>query len=439
MQTKIFTIIIFCYLTINLIACSSSDSNQNQPLQPDVVADQIKTDAINIGSIAARPSRRDAILLAVKQINDSGGVLNKELNAVTTIRRNVTDSVQFALDMVNAGIEVIQVSGSSRSTSITETLSPLKKLIISESATSPSITDFIDDDYLFRLAPSDIYQGRVLAELAANAGASTAVIVINEDDIFGSDLALQFQQNFELLGGSVIQTVEIPSTTLTDFSPFLGTIYDQQPDVIMNAMLLPEFAANQINAAVQINFNGFYLFPDTIAGKPEFVNNLVDLSLVENARGASSGFGLENNTEFQFFKQSFIAQFNLEPQTFNVTAYDYAMITALAIEKAGYDNNTDSPNGEQIRNSLRSVMNPPGIKLGPSDIGQALSLIRQGQDVDYSGAYSDTDWDNNGDIFGDVVYNIFLLDAQLGDFIVSGQVVVNIPEPASVVPNKTEY
>ena len=428
MQTKLLSMIILSYLAVWLLACNSSNSNQTEALQVDVIRDQIKASAINIGSIAARPSRRDAILLAVKQINESGGVLNKELNAVTTIRRNVSDSTQFALDMVAAGIEVIQVSGSSRSAEIIGLLSPNQKLVISESATSPSITNLMDDDFLFRLAPSDIYQGRVLAELAINAGATTAVIVINDDDIFGSDLATQFQQNFEQLGGTIIEQVEIPTSISTDFTPFLSAIYDQQPDVIMNALLLPELAANQINAAVQIPFNGFYLFPDTIAGKSEFVNNLVDLDLVENARGASSGFGLEANPEFQFFKQSFISQFNLEPQTFNVTAYDYVMITALAIEKAGFDNNTENPTGEQIRDSLRLVMNPPGIKLGPSQIETALEMVRQGLEIDYSGAYSDTDWDVNGDVFGDVVYNIFLLDAQLGDFVVSGQVVINIPD-----------
>ena len=175
---------------------------------------------------------------------------------------------------------------------MTQALSPFGILVISESATSPSLSTFQDDDFLFRLAPSDIYQGRVLAELACNKTAKNAVIVINQGDIFGIDLAEQFRLNFEQLGGTVMQVVANPDTVETDFSAYLDAIYGASPDVIMNAMLLPEFADNLINAAIQTPFNGFYLFPDIIAGKTEFVNKLVDLDQVDGALGASSGFGL---------------------------------------------------------------------------------------------------------------------------------------------------
>jgi branched-chain amino acid transport system substrate-binding protein len=39
----------------------------------DPVTDQFKANAINIGSIANMPSTRNAVLLAVKQINEAGG------------------------------------------------------------------------------------------------------------------------------------------------------------------------------------------------------------------------------------------------------------------------------------------------------------------------------------------------------------------------------
>lgn len=429
MSVRIIKLITIFFFILILSSCQSDNSNQTTPLEVDIISDQIKPEQINIGSIAARPSRRNAILLATKQINESGGILNKQLNAVTSIRQNIENSTQFAIDMSNKGIEIIQVSGSSRSKSVIEAVKVQKKVIISESATSPSLSQFDDDDFLFRLAPSDIYQGQVLADIAINSGAQKATIVINEDDIFGTDLSTQFQLNFEQKGGQVIRIVKIPNNVETDFSAYLDDIYNSQPDVIMNAMLLPEFAANQINASVQFSFNGFYLFPDTIAGKPEFINNLTDLSLVQGARGTSSGFGLQENPEFEFFRNSFIKQFSLEPQTFNVTAYDYVMVAALAIEKAGNDFSTNSPSGEQIRDSLRAVMNPAGEKIGPSRIGEALTLIRNGQAINYSGAYSDTDWDVNGDVYGNVVYNIFQLDTQHGNFVNSGQIVVNIPEP----------
>lgn len=51
------------------------------------------------------------------------------------------------------------------------------------------------------------------------------------------------------------------------------------------------------------------------------------------------------------------------------------MVTALAIEKAGSDFNTNNPNGRQIRDSLRAIMNSEGEMIGPSEIGRGLSLV----------------------------------------------------------------
>lgn len=59
--------------------------------------------------------------------------------------------------------------------------------------------------------------------------------------------------------------------------------------------------------------------------------------------------------------------------------FDAFTITALAIQKAGaYD-------GPAIRDALRFVANPPGIKVGPGDLERALDLIRRGEDIDYEG------------------------------------------------------
>ena len=75
-------------------------------------------------------------------------------------------------------------------------------------------------------------------------------------------------------------------------------------------------------------------------------------------------------------------------------SFDAGLLIALAIEKANSDET------KAIRDALREVANPPGQKVGPTDISRALELIRNGEDVDYVGASGETDFDENGDVSG---------------------------------------
>ena len=73
-------------------------------------------------------------------------------------------------------------------------------------------------------------------------------------------------------------------------------------------------------------------------------------------------------------------------------AFDAITVAALAIERAG------KYNGALIRDHLRAVSNPPGVRVGLGDIGRALDLIRNGEDIDYEGATGSQNFDENGDV-----------------------------------------
>jgi neutral amino acid transport system substrate-binding protein len=54
--------------------------------------------------------------------------------------------------------------------------------------------------------------------------------------------------------------------------------------------------------------------------------------------------------------------------------------------------------GKAIRDNLRSVANPPGVEV--TDIGEALDLIRQGEEINYQGASGEITFDDKGDVSG---------------------------------------
>ena len=51
---------------------------------------------------------------------------------------------------------------------------------------------------------------------------------------------------------------------------------------------------------------------------------------------------------------------------------------------------------------MRAVANPPGIKLGASELPRALEMLRNGEDIDYTGAVGNHDFDERGDVLNTI-------------------------------------
>jgi len=403
---------IVCFLTVGLISCGDESDDATEAFVYDPVKDQFKPDAINVGSIVNANSVRDAVLLAAKQVNDAGGVLNKEYNVVAFIADGADNAVVQAQEILKEDIKAINVSYSSRSKAVADLTIPLEIPLISESATSPFFTDYEDNDLYFRMVPSDVIQARILAEIAIEQGHLTAVTVHNDTDQYGETLVEHFVTNFEDLGGTVLEQVAVPFSVTTGFDEYLQTIAGHNPDMILGIILEADESANFVNEAIALGIQSKFLFPDSSAGVSAFANNIANIDTVSDALGTAPGFGLSTNPEMIYFRESYQQQFAKAPDGFNVSGYDFAMVTALAIEHAGFVNNTDNPTGLMVRDSMRAVMNPPGQVVGPSSISEALQLIRNGGDVDYSGGYGANEWDANGDVAGEITYDVLSVDSE---------------------------
>lgn len=410
--SKINQVIIIILMPLFALSCNEQSDDATQAFIFDPVPDQFKPSAINIASIVNAPSIRNSVLLAVKQINAVGGVLGKEYNAVVFQSSSIEDAVEQAQQLLQFDIKALSVSFSSRSKAVSE-LSIAKQIpLISESATSPFFTNYDDQDFYFRMIPSDIIQSRILAELAIEQGFYTAVTVHNENDQYGETLVEYFKLNFEQLGGQLLEQLVAPFSLTAGFDELLQVIENQAPDVVLDIILEADVAANFVNESVAFGLKSQFLFPDASTGVAAFANNIANADSIQGSLGTAPGFGLVTDSEMIFFDSSYQTQFKRSPDAFDVNAYDYALVTAFAIEHAGLINNTDNPSGLMVRDSLRSVMNPPGVKVGPSDIAKALQLIQSGQDIDYSGSYGQIDWDENGDIIGEITFNIMNVDSQ---------------------------
>lgn len=415
------------FVSLLLISCKAIEPEDHKTqLEFDPLSDLLQADGINIASIVNVESRQNAMLLAAEQINDAGGVLGKKLNAVPLLLRAQDDLFAVMQSLLTSGIQVVSISGSQAALALMQVASPLNVLSFSESATSPLLTTAIDNDLLFRMSPSDAFQGKLLAQRAWDKGATTAAFVKVEMDTYSQSLSDVFKTEFETLGGSVIVQQDVPFGLSSGFSTYIDAVYSVNPGVVFVSLPFSQ-ASDFFNEANGQNFSGFYVYADNVSGRDEVLRSLVDDTQLSGSIGIAPAKGQAGNSEFVFFNQSYSAFYQDDPEPFNTQIYDFVMVVALATEHAGLQNNTQSPTAVMIRDSLRLVMNPPGEMIGPSEIGRALSLIRQGQEINYTGAYGEIDWDTNGDVVGELVYDIYAIHSAASGFSIQEQVVLDVP------------
>ncbi len=88
---------------------------------------------------------------------------------------------------------------------------------------------------------------------------------------------------------------------------------------------------------------------------------------------------------------------------FTGQAYDATAIHMLAQLRA------DDLSGPAVSAEIREVANPGGEEIGPSNLADGLDMAADGEEIQYQGASSVTNFDENGDMEA-VTYDLFEFD-----------------------------
>jgi ABC-type branched-subunit amino acid transport system substrate-binding protein len=160
----------------------------------------------NLASLG--PAEFAAAELAVAEINEAGGVLGADV--VLSQGDSGDTSTDIATQTVDRHLEAgadVFVGAASSGVSFTfiDTLVENCKIHFSPANTSPDFTEYDEDDLYFRTAPSDVLQGRVLADLMIADGVSTLAIIALQDP-YGEGLLRYTVEPFEEQGGTVVES-----------------------------------------------------------------------------------------------------------------------------------------------------------------------------------------------------------------------------------------
>ncbi len=210
---------------------------ENEPVEADRAGDgilRIGTLLPETGNLAfLGPPEIAGVQLAVEEINAAGGVLGAPVELVEGDSGDTTTdtAVQTVTRELAAGVDaIIGAASSSVSASVIDQITGAGVTMFSPANTSKQFSDYPDEGLYFRLGPSDILQGQVLAEVIAEDG-NASLVILNFDDDYGNGLAADLAASFEAGGGEVIDTIVYDPQAQT-FSAEVGQALEADADAI---------------------------------------------------------------------------------------------------------------------------------------------------------------------------------------------------------------
>jgi branched-chain amino acid transport system substrate-binding protein len=320
---------------------------------------------------------------AIAEINGSeSGVLGGNVEILHRDSGDTTTDIatQSATELVNAGVSgIIGAASSSVSFTFIDQLVAAGVVHFSPANTSPRFTDYEDDGYYFRTAPSDVLQGRILGNLITQDGnLRIGVLYLNDD--YGIGLYENAKVAIEAAGSEIV-AAEPYSAGDNVLSAQIDAILAESPDAII------VLAFDEIKVAVPelVNTKGFD------GGKIYLVDgNLSDYSAdfeagtLNCAKGTLPGvLATENDRGLLLGADPTLTDFSYANES-----YDATIIMALAAVQAG------SVEGSAIRDNIVSVTRD-GEKC--VSFQECVTLIEAGEDIDFDGRSGPITMSDKGD------------------------------------------
>jgi branched-chain amino acid transport system substrate-binding protein len=349
------------------------------------------------------PPLTNAVTLAVKHVNDQGGLLNGRaalaIGDTQGAAQTAVDAASKLANVENASIIMgALMSGTTISAANAVTI-PAGLVMISPTATSPAMTDLDDKDTLFRLVPSDNYQGDVLARMVLAAGIKkVAVTFVNND--YGVGIGNTFMAAYKAAGGTVTASTKHEEKK-NSYRSELATLAASGAE----ALVVVAYAGDSGGTIVKQSIEGglFTKFIGTDGLRDEALIKAVGAKALETSFFSSPTSPADNAAQATLHKL-----FNDEykagaDKAFVDQVYDATFLAALAVEQAG------SGERSKMAAALRAVTSGKGEPILPGEWVKAKKLIAEKKPITYVGAGGAYAFDAKGDVKG-----------YIGKFVVDG-------------------
>jgi ABC-type branched-subunit amino acid transport system substrate-binding protein len=338
------------------------------------------------GSLAfLGPPEFAGVDLAIKEINEAGGVLGKDVAKIDSdsgdTSTNIASQSVDRLLSQNADV-IIGAASSGVSKTVIDKITGAGVVQISPANTSPDFTDYPDKGLYFRTAPSDVLQGRILGDLIiADGNASVGILALQ--DAYGTGLADNVAKSIEGANGEVVEKI-IYDPKAAEFTAEVSQLKAADPQAIVvigfdeTAKIIQELAKQGIGPQ---DGKPLYLVDGNTGNA---LGEQLPAGLLEGVKGTIPGA----DTSGDFRQRLLEVDPKLQDFSYAAESYDAAIIAALGAVAA------DSDAGKDIAEKLVEVTTG-GEKC--ESFQDCKALAEAGTDFDYDGVSGPVEFDENGD------------------------------------------
>ena len=385
---------VFAAATLVLTACGSeSDSGSDEKSDSGSKAAAKGDGTLTIGTLLPQtgdlaflgPPEFAGVQAAVNEINEAGGVDGKEIVKVDS------DSGDGTPDIAGASVDkllaqdadvIVGAASSNVSKSVIDKITGAGVVQFSPANTAAGFDEYNDKGLYFRTAPSDLLQGKVVANVAVQDG-NKNVAVLARQDFYGEGLAESAAKNLEA-GGATVTDKILYNAEAENFTAEVNQIAANKPEAIIlvafdeTAKIIPQLVSKDLGPQdIKI-----YMVDGNLSNT-KYVKESFDLAGTKGTSPSPANPDPAFNKELQ----------RLDPKvkdfTYSTESYDTVVMSALAALAAGDDS------GEAIAKELIKVS-----KDGTQCSGweECSKLVEDGEDIDYEGKSGPTDMNETGSL-----------------------------------------
>lgn len=290
--------------------------------------------------------------LALKEVNENGGVLGRKLEMKTEDNQSTNPGSVLAFSKLVSSGDLAAIIATVRSTQVQAVLPTVKKnaLPVMFGGTDAGLT-LTHNPWVFRARPNDSYSAKAIASYGVNTLKRKKWAIVYSTDAFGNGGNKALTRELKGLGVTPVTAQGFTSNS-QDFTQVILAIKNSGADVVAS------YITNSIDDAI------FGKQLRQLGVKAEWVGSPSLSSETAIKLGGSALYGTysvadfvaESSPEAKSYAQKYLAAYKVQPDFYSAWVYDSVKLLALAM------NTAKSTKPEAVADALRNVKGYKGAE-----------------------------------------------------------------------------
>lgn len=333
------------------------------------------------------PRFLNGVKVAVKQINQDGGVLGHKFRVVTTdTAGDPVDAVPAITQNISTTHPVAMIGPSSLTiTSVDHTLNQDKLVDVTLGGTTQ--LDKMNFKYIFRTTPSDSQMGVAMAYYGIHKGYKKAALVFGSNSS-AQTLVAPVANTLKKHATKVVQNIKIVPDQ-SSYRSEIERILKSKPDVLF-IQFDPQTASTFFSEWQQLGGGKVPVIGSDVTSSSDFIKAIGSkeaANVLTSIRGSTAG-GKAATQYASFYKK----MYGKQPIALSNNAYDAVNMIALSMLEAKSTKSSD------YVSYMTQVADKPGTKV--YDFKSAETAIKAGKKINYEGATGPDDFNQYHNVTG---------------------------------------